>query len=113
MQRAEICNAEEASFFIGEMHTDCNGGLFCALQGAAAVAGAGVTQSVCLPLLSVYQLSSNGAIQVGASEWECARRACGNVPGELALLCLAGCGWRGALGVWEDSSSPRTWRLPK
>lgn len=37
----------------------------------------------------------------------------GNVPGELALLCLAGCGWRGALGVWEDSSSPRTWRLPK
>lgn len=37
----------------------------------------------------------------------------GNVPGELALLCLAGRGWRGALGVWEDSSSPRTWRLPK
>uniref|UniRef100_A0A7M4E623 Nucleoporin NUP188 n=1 Tax=Crocodylus porosus TaxID=8502 RepID=A0A7M4E623_CROPO len=33
-------------------------------QGAAAVAGAGVTQSVCLPLLSVYQLSSNGTIQV-------------------------------------------------
>ncbi|XP_053552160.1 nucleoporin NUP188 [Bombina bombina] len=29
-------------------------------QGAAAIAGAGVTQSVCLPLLSVYQLSSNG-----------------------------------------------------
>lgn len=36
------------------------------LQGAAAVAGAGVTQSVCLPLLSVYQLSSNGTIQVSA-----------------------------------------------
>uniref|UniRef100_A0A8C3JVI7 Nucleoporin NUP188 n=1 Tax=Calidris pygmaea TaxID=425635 RepID=A0A8C3JVI7_9CHAR len=36
-------------------------------QGAAAVAGAGVTQSVCLPLLSVYQLSSNGAIQTSAS----------------------------------------------
>uniref|UniRef100_A0A8C5R3P6 Nucleoporin NUP188 n=1 Tax=Leptobrachium leishanense TaxID=445787 RepID=A0A8C5R3P6_9ANUR len=30
-------------------------------QGAAALAGAGVAQSVCLPLLSVYQLSSNGA----------------------------------------------------
>ncbi|KAE8583088.1 hypothetical protein XENTR_v10020421 [Xenopus tropicalis] len=30
-------------------------------QGAAAMAGAGVTQTVCLPLLSVYQLSSNGA----------------------------------------------------
>ncbi|XP_025060754.1 nucleoporin NUP188 homolog isoform X9 [Alligator sinensis] len=36
-------------------------------QGAAAVAGAGVTQSVCLPLLSVYQLSSNGTIQTPAS----------------------------------------------
>ncbi|XP_064027293.1 nucleoporin NUP188 isoform X4 [Pogoniulus pusillus] len=36
-------------------------------QGAAAVAGAGVTQSICLPLLSVYQLSSNGAIQGSAS----------------------------------------------
>ncbi|KAG9477716.1 hypothetical protein GDO78_012956 [Eleutherodactylus coqui] len=30
-------------------------------QGAAAIAGAGITQSICLPLLSVYQLSSNGA----------------------------------------------------
>ncbi|XP_072287840.1 nucleoporin NUP188 isoform X3 [Pyxicephalus adspersus] len=29
-------------------------------QGAAAIAGSGITQSVCLPLLSVYQLSSNG-----------------------------------------------------
>ncbi|KAM9326170.1 nucleoporin NUP188 [Gastrophryne carolinensis] len=29
-------------------------------QGASAIAGAGFTQSVCLPLLSVYQLSSNG-----------------------------------------------------
>uniref|UniRef100_A0A8C0LH96 Nucleoporin NUP188 n=1 Tax=Canis lupus dingo TaxID=286419 RepID=A0A8C0LH96_CANLU len=29
-------------------------------QGATAVAGAGITQSICLPLLSVYQLSSNG-----------------------------------------------------
>lgn len=85
MQRAEICNAEEASFFLREMHTDRNGGLFCALQGAAAVAGAGVTQSVCLPLLSVYQLSSNGAIQVGASEWECARRACPALPCRLWL----------------------------
>ncbi|XP_053329838.1 nucleoporin NUP188 isoform X2 [Spea bombifrons] len=30
-------------------------------QGAAAVAGAGLAESVCLPLLSVYQLSTNGA----------------------------------------------------
>ncbi|KAG7268203.1 hypothetical protein CRUP_022892 [Coryphaenoides rupestris] len=29
--------------------------------GAAAVAGAGVLQSICLPLLSVYELSPNGA----------------------------------------------------
>ncbi|XP_071310296.1 nucleoporin NUP188 isoform X1 [Agelaius tricolor] len=36
-------------------------------QGAAAMAGAGVTQSVCLPLLSVYQLSTNGAIQTSAA----------------------------------------------
>lgn len=33
------------------------------------MAGAGVTQSVCLPLLSVYQLSTNGAIQVGATSF--------------------------------------------
>uniref|UniRef100_A0A670KE07 Nucleoporin NUP188 n=1 Tax=Podarcis muralis TaxID=64176 RepID=A0A670KE07_PODMU len=32
-------------------------------QGAAAVAGAGVMQSICLPLLSVYHLSSDGAGQ--------------------------------------------------
>ncbi|GAB1286188.1 Nucleoporin NUP188 [Apodemus speciosus] len=31
--------------------------------GATAVAGAGITQSICLPLLSVYQLSSNGTGQ--------------------------------------------------
>uniref|UniRef100_A0A8C4LH48 Nucleoporin NUP188 n=1 Tax=Equus asinus asinus TaxID=83772 RepID=A0A8C4LH48_EQUAS len=31
--------------------------------GATAVAGAGITQSICLPLLSVYQLSSNGTVQ--------------------------------------------------
>ncbi|KAJ6654583.1 hypothetical protein lerEdw1_006736 [Lerista edwardsae] len=36
-------------------------------QGAAAVAGAGVMPSICLPLLSVYQLSSNGTGQVPAS----------------------------------------------
>ncbi|XP_061460511.1 nucleoporin NUP188 isoform X2 [Rhineura floridana] len=36
-------------------------------QGAAAVAGAGIMQSICLPLLSVYQLSSNGAGQIPAS----------------------------------------------
>ncbi|KAH0615429.1 hypothetical protein JD844_004640 [Phrynosoma platyrhinos] len=33
-------------------------------QGAAALAGAGIMQSICLPLLSVYQLSTNGAGQV-------------------------------------------------
>uniref|UniRef100_A0A8C0GA81 Nucleoporin NUP188 n=1 Tax=Chelonoidis abingdonii TaxID=106734 RepID=A0A8C0GA81_CHEAB len=33
-------------------------------QGAAAVASAGVTHSICLSLLSVYQLSTNGTIQV-------------------------------------------------
>uniref|UniRef100_A0A6Q2Y6G1 Nucleoporin NUP188 n=1 Tax=Esox lucius TaxID=8010 RepID=A0A6Q2Y6G1_ESOLU len=32
-------------------------------QGAAAVAGAGVLQSICLPLLSVYEVPSNGASQ--------------------------------------------------
>ncbi|KAJ7308507.1 hypothetical protein JRQ81_009075 [Phrynocephalus forsythii] len=37
-------------------------------QGAAAVAGAGIMETLCLPLLSVYQLSSNGAAQApGAS----------------------------------------------
>ncbi|XP_068429689.1 nucleoporin NUP188 [Clinocottus analis] len=32
-------------------------------QGAAAVAGAGVIQTICLPLLSVYEGTSNGASQ--------------------------------------------------
>ncbi|KAM6985915.1 nucleoporin NUP188 [Aplochiton taeniatus] len=32
-------------------------------QGASAVVGAGVTQSICLPLLSVYEGPSNGAAQ--------------------------------------------------
>ncbi|KAK2819337.1 hypothetical protein Q5P01_024898 [Channa striata] len=32
-------------------------------QGAAAVAGAGVIQTICLPLLSVYEVASNGASQ--------------------------------------------------
>uniref|UniRef100_A0A3Q3CM93 Nucleoporin NUP188 n=1 Tax=Haplochromis burtoni TaxID=8153 RepID=A0A3Q3CM93_HAPBU len=32
-------------------------------QGAAAVAGAGVTQTICLPLLSVYEVSPNGTSQ--------------------------------------------------
>lgn len=45
------------------------------------MAGAGVTQSVCLPLLSVYQLSTNGAIQVGAASFIPA----GNAPGGLLL----------------------------
>lgn len=31
------------------------------------MAGAGITQSICLPLLSVYQLSTNGTAQVRAS----------------------------------------------
>uniref|UniRef100_A0A8C3A4W7 Nucleoporin NUP188 n=1 Tax=Cyclopterus lumpus TaxID=8103 RepID=A0A8C3A4W7_CYCLU len=33
-------------------------------QGADAVAGAGVIQTICLPLLSVYEVTSNGASQV-------------------------------------------------
>lgn len=37
------------------------------LQGAAAVAAAGATQTICLPLLSVYEGSSNGASQVAAT----------------------------------------------
>ncbi|XP_069465303.1 nucleoporin NUP188 isoform X2 [Ambystoma mexicanum] len=36
-------------------------------QGAAAMAGAGVTQSFCLPLLSLYQLSTNGAVPATVS----------------------------------------------
>ncbi|MFT7815488.1 nucleoporin NUP188 homolog, partial [Arapaima gigas] len=32
-------------------------------QGATAVAGAGVIQSICLPLLSVYEVTTNGASQ--------------------------------------------------
>ncbi|TNN58660.1 Nucleoporin NUP188 [Liparis tanakae] len=32
-------------------------------HGAAAVAGAGVIQTICLPLLSVYEVTSNGASQ--------------------------------------------------
>uniref|UniRef100_A0A674HJ17 Nucleoporin NUP188 n=1 Tax=Taeniopygia guttata TaxID=59729 RepID=A0A674HJ17_TAEGU len=36
-------------------------------QGATAMAGAGVNLCICLPLLSVYQLSTNGAIQTSAS----------------------------------------------
>lgn len=45
------------------------------------MAGAGVTQSVCLPLLSVYQLSTNGAIQVGAASFIPA----GSAPRELPM----------------------------
>lgn len=33
-------------------------------QGAAAVAGAGVIQTICLPLLSVYEIPANGGSQV-------------------------------------------------
>ncbi|XP_038600945.1 nucleoporin NUP188 [Tachyglossus aculeatus] len=36
-------------------------------QGAAALAGAGIPQSICLPLLSVYQLSTNGSGQTASS----------------------------------------------
>lgn len=32
------------------------------------MAGAGITQSICLPLLSVYQLSTNGTGQVSAQD---------------------------------------------
>ncbi|KAJ8260513.1 hypothetical protein COCON_G00162360 [Conger conger] len=32
-------------------------------QGAVAVAGAGVIQSICLPLLSVYEIPTNGGVQ--------------------------------------------------
>ncbi|XP_057675073.1 nucleoporin NUP188 [Corythoichthys intestinalis] len=32
-------------------------------QGAAAVAGTGIIQTICLPLLSVYEMSGNGASQ--------------------------------------------------
>ncbi|XP_069743045.1 LOW QUALITY PROTEIN: nucleoporin NUP188 [Narcine bancroftii] len=38
-------------------------GLARTQQGAAAVGGAGVLPSICLPLLSVYQLSANGTTQ--------------------------------------------------
>lgn len=38
----------------------------CVLQGAAAVAAAGVTQTICLPLLSVYEGSANGCSQVAS-----------------------------------------------
>lgn len=31
------------------------------------MAGAGITQSICLPLLSVYQLSTNGMVQVSVT----------------------------------------------
>lgn len=41
-------------------------GVSFVLQGAAAVAAAGATQTICLPLLSVYEGSSNGASQVAA-----------------------------------------------
>ncbi|PIO39655.1 hypothetical protein AB205_0080430 [Aquarana catesbeiana] len=36
----------------------------CTEQGAAAIAGSGITQSVCLPLLNVYQMTSNGGSMV-------------------------------------------------
>lgn len=42
-------------------------GVSFVLQGAAAVAAAGATQTICLPLLSVYEGSSNGASQVAAT----------------------------------------------
>lgn len=34
------------------------------------MAGAGVIQTICLPLLSVYEGSSNGALQVGEVKLE-------------------------------------------
>uniref|UniRef100_A0A3Q1IBP7 Nucleoporin NUP188 n=1 Tax=Anabas testudineus TaxID=64144 RepID=A0A3Q1IBP7_ANATE len=51
-------------------------------QGAAAVAGAGVIQTICLPLLSIYEGSSNGASQSFSRKsqdsacWPCVYRLC-------------------------------------
>ncbi|XP_043914056.1 nucleoporin NUP188 [Protopterus annectens] len=36
-------------------------------QGAAAIARTGVSHSICLPLLSVYQLTNNGTVQILSS----------------------------------------------
>ena len=67
------------------------------------MAGAGVTQSVCLPLLSVYQLSTNGAIQVGATAfWVGARRE--NLP---CPALWAGVGAEpSSLGAQQPSREP-------
>lgn len=60
------------------------------------MAGAGVTQSVCLPLLSVYQLSTNGAIQVGAPSF-CVGMCQESLPCPALLVVGA--------------ATPRDWRL--
>lgn len=70
------------------------------------MAGAGVTESVCLPLLSVYQLSTNGAIQVGAASFWVG--TC-----QEHMPCPA-------LGLWLSralpsggtAATPGDWRLP-
>lgn len=75
-----------------------------AAQGATAVAGAGITQSICLPLLSVYQLSSNGTVQVSAgglsactSRGKCAPAPLGSGGRSLSGWCTA---------RWYDPSPP-------
>uniref|UniRef100_A0A8C9ZEG8 Nucleoporin NUP188 n=1 Tax=Sander lucioperca TaxID=283035 RepID=A0A8C9ZEG8_SANLU len=55
-------------------------------QGAAAVAGAGVIQTICLPLLSVYEVSSNGASQVTSFSRKSQDSACW--PG-VYRLCMS------------------------
>uniref|UniRef100_A0A4W3J081 Nucleoporin NUP188 n=1 Tax=Callorhinchus milii TaxID=7868 RepID=A0A4W3J081_CALMI len=53
-------------------------------QGAGAVAGAGVLQSICLQLLSVYQFSTNGAAQTLGTA-----RKSQDAPSWLGVYCLS------------------------
>lgn len=72
------------------------------------MAGAGVTQSVCLPLLSVYQLSTNGAIQVGAASfWVGMHQESLPCP---ALWAMAGVE---SSQFGRTAATPTHWRLPK
>lgn len=70
------------------------------------MAGAGVTQSICLPLLSVYQLSTNGTIQVGVASFIPA----GNAPGELPMPSQAVAGAMPSQGG-RIAATPRDWTL--
>lgn len=58
------CGIDSMSF-----RTHINDSFSYVLQGAAAVAAAGVTQTICLPLLCVYEGSSNGASQVTSTSF--------------------------------------------